>query len=81
MNEYEYGTSAKQSRQNTKKLRQQPWQTTLRTTWKWKTFCILTDILQICTEFVRYKSINVNDNIVEVFVLVRCALTKPLIQC
>ena len=75
------GTSAKQWRQNTKKPRQQPWQTTLGTTWKWKTFCIFTDILQICTELVRYKSmnVNVNDNIVEVFVLVRCAVTKPLI--
>ena len=64
-----------------KNPRQQPWQTTLGTRWKWKTFCIFTDILQICTEFVRYKSINVNANIVEVFVLVRRAVTKPLIQC
>ena len=68
------GTSAKQWRQNTKKPRQQPWQTTLGTTWKWKAFAFL----QIYTEFVRYKSINVNDNTVKVFVLVRCAVTQSL---
>ena len=74
------GTSGKQWRQNTKNPRQQPWQTTLGTTWK--TVCIFTDVVRICIEFVRYKSINVkvNDNTVEVFVLVRCAVTKPLIQ-
>ena len=54
------GTSAKQWRQNTKNPRQQPWQTTLGTTWK--TFCTFTDVVQICIEFVRYKSINVNVN-------------------